>query len=101
MVRRRMMSRVPRIDTNVILRFLVGEPADQAALAAALFRRAEAGLVTLTVDEVVVAEVIWTLKSFYHLPRREISDIVLEVVSLDGIECRDGGNVTRALALLA
>ncbi|HEY8885390.1 MAG TPA: PIN domain-containing protein [Chloroflexota bacterium] len=91
---------MPRIDANVVLRYLTDEPAEQAVQVARLFDRAAAELVTLTVDEIVVAEVVWTLKSHYHLERAAITEVMLQFLAADGIECRNGSAVLRALVLM-
>src|SRR5439155_7516240 len=81
-------------------RYLTNEPADQAARVVRLFDRAAAELVTLTIDEVVVAEVVWTLKSQHHLERATITEILLQFLAADGIECHNGSAVLRALVLM-
>ncbi|MBI3978661.1 MAG: PIN domain-containing protein [Chloroflexi bacterium] len=88
-----------RIDANIIIRYLTDEPADQAERAARLFDRLAAGELTVTVDEIVVAEVVWTLSSYYRMARKEIAESLLQLLSIDGFECRNGGVVQRALVL--
>lgn len=58
------MSQRLLLDTNVILRFLTGEPKAQAEGARNLFVSATTGDVVLHVSPVVVAEVFYTLESF-------------------------------------
>ncbi len=69
---------VPRyhLDSNVLLRFLIGEPHDQFAAASALFQRAEHGEVVLELSPLVLAETAFTLESFYKRPRREVAKVV-------------------------
>src|SRR5213593_3476706 len=52
------------IDTNVILRYLIGDIPVQAAKSAALMERLEAGTERAEILESVVAEAVWTLESF-------------------------------------
>lgn len=92
---------MPRIDANVILRYLTDEPPDQAEAVARLLGNASAGTVVLTVDEIVVAEVVWTLKSYYRMTRAEIVDVMLRFLASKGISCQDAEIVFRALVLLA
>lgn len=49
------------VDTNLIIRFLTGEPEKQAALARDLFAANESGELTLKVVPLVVAEVVFVL----------------------------------------
>jgi len=88
---------LPRVDANVILRYLTDEPAEQAERVARLFDQVASGQVSLTLDDITVAEVVWTLSSFYKMPRKEIADAMLQLLSAGGIECRDGAVVQRAL----
>ncbi len=90
---------MPWVDTNVIVRYLLDEQSDQAESATRLFRRAGAGQVTLTVDDIIVAEAVWTLRSYYRMSRSDIAEALSEFVSADGIDCRDGAVVLRALVL--
>ena len=65
------------------------EPTQQAELAASLFRRLERGEETVFLEEVTVAEVVWTLRSFYHMPKQTIVETVLELLAADSIQASD------------
>ncbi len=90
---------MPRIDSNIIIRFLTNEPAEQAQRVASLFERIETGELEVTIDETVVAEGVWTLSSYYRMPKGDVVEAMLQIVSQDGIECRGGEAVRRALVL--
>ena len=62
------------VDTNVLLRFLSGQPAAQAQAARKLFLRATAGEIALDVSPVIVAETFYTLTSFYGVERKVAAD---------------------------
>ena len=51
------------VDTNIILRFITGSPADQASQVKRLFNAAERGEVSLVLDEIALAESVWVLSS--------------------------------------
>lgn len=89
------------VDANVILRFLTGDPPEMAAAARALFDAVEKGLVILMIDEIIVAEVVWVLKSFYGYPNEEIARIVSQLLSHDGLEADDKPGLLAALNLFA
>ena len=61
------MSTRNLVDTNVLLRFLSGLPAKQAEAAKPRFEEAAAGRIFLDVSPVIVAEVMYTLLSFYKV----------------------------------
>lgn len=60
------------LDTNVLIRFLVGDNKEQLKQAARWFRSAEEGEMKITVHSLVVAEACFVLESFYKLPRKDI-----------------------------
>ncbi len=89
------------VDTNVVLRFLTGDPPELAAQAQALFAAVDEGQLCLVLEEIVVAETVWVLESFYKHAPAAICRTLLELLAHDGIECRDKARLARALALYA
>jgi len=87
------------VDANVILRFLTKDPSAMAKRAAKLMEKAESGEVTLLVSPLVLAEVIWVLKSFYHYPILDISKVLLLFISAPGIETFERELIIRAIEL--
>jgi len=88
-----------RVDANVLLRFLTGEPKPMAEQAARLMRRAEQGEVLLVLSPLVIAEMVWVLKSFYRHSFDEISRVVIPLLSADGVEVEDRELLIRAIEL--
>lgn len=88
---------VAYVDANVLLRFIVGDPPEMAEKAAVLMQAVERGEMTLCVDDIIVAEVVWVLRSFYRHKAQEIATTLLELLSQDGVEVDDA--VLPALAL--
>jgi predicted nucleic acid-binding protein len=89
------------VDANVILRFLTGDPPEMAAQARALFYAVEEGSVKLVIDEIIVAETVWVLKSFYGYPNQDIARIVRELLSHEGLEADDKPGLLAALSIFA
>jgi len=87
------------VDTNVLVRFLTGDPPDLAERARSLFDAVDAGQVQLVLEEVILAEVVWVLESYYRHPPAEIARILLDLLAHEGIDCRDKGRLARALVL--
>jgi predicted nucleic-acid-binding protein len=61
------------VDTNIILRFLVGDNLTQQKQAQSWFKKAEQGDKKLVIHPIVVAECCFVLESFYKKNREEIS----------------------------
>ncbi len=84
-------------DSNVLLRYLTGDPSDMAKKARELFVQVREGRITLILEEIVVAETVWVLQSFYRRSKKEIQERMAELLSSDGIECPDRDVLSRAL----
>ncbi|HXU31130.1 MAG TPA: PIN domain-containing protein [Thermoanaerobaculia bacterium] len=87
------------VDANVLLRFLTGEPEPMAERAARLMRQAQRGEALLILTPLVVAEVVWTLKSFYRRSYEEIVRVLVPLLSADGVETQERELLIRALEL--
>ncbi|RPH56265.1 type II toxin-antitoxin system VapC family toxin [bacterium] len=87
------------VDANVLLRFLTGEPEGLAERSARLMRRAEAGEIRLVLSPLVVAEIVWVLKSFYGHSYTEIARVVVPLLSADGVEVEQREVMIQALEL--
>ena len=85
------------VDTNVLVRFFTGEPKDMAERAKQLVAKADAGDVTLILLPIVVAEVIYTLESFYEMEKKSVAENLLLFLASRGIEAVEMGRVTNAL----
>lgn len=89
------------IDANVVLRFLLDEPPDQAERCQALFARLQAGEEEVYLPEVVLSDVIWTLQSYYRWPRERIARFAHDVISLQGTRLARESLVQDAVHLYA
>lgn len=69
------------VDTNLFLRYLTNDVPEQADAVERLLERAETGEIELTTDRLVIAEIVWTLESFYKKNKREVRDAVLAILN--------------------
>jgi predicted nucleic-acid-binding protein len=86
------------VDTNVILRYLIGDSPAQAAKSTALMERLEAGSEQAEILESVVAEAVWTLESFYKVSRPEIAERLAAIVNFRGVLAPKKWALINALA---
>lgn len=70
-----------------------------AARAATLFDAAAEGRTVLVVEDVVLAEVVWTLRSFYQASRADIADLLRALLSDDNLLNNDKSALSLALTL--
>ena len=89
------------VDTNLFLRYLTNDVPEQADAVERLLRRAMAGEVRLLTNELVIAEIVWTLESFYKRSRRDIMEKVLAILNTPGLEVANGEIVLQAIAWYA
>jgi predicted nucleic-acid-binding protein len=86
------------VDTNVILRYLIGDIPAHAGKSAALMERLEAGAERAEIMESVVAEAVWTLESFYKVSRPEIAERLAAILNFRGVLAAKKGVLINALA---
>jgi len=85
------------VDTNLFLRYLTNDLPEQADAVEALFRRAARGEVVLVTSSLVIAEIVWTLESHYHLDRPEVQRLVLAILNTPGLEVAEREVLFRAV----
>lgn len=81
------------IDTNVLVRHLTGDPADMAE-AATEYLRTE---VELLLTDVVAAETVYVLESFYEAPRDQVAQALRSLIAFDSVICVDPSLLLRAV----
>jgi len=89
------------LDTNILLRFLVGDDQPKAARATALMERVERREEFVEIPTEVLSETVWTLESFYKVPRRETTEKLVAVLRLAGVTSDTTPLHTAALDLYA
>ena len=85
-------------DTNLFLRFLTDDVPEQADAVERLLERAGEGEIVLVSNSLVIAEIVWTLESFYGLSPNEVKQKVLAILNTPGLEVVDGDLVLQAIA---
>ena len=98
-------------DTNVVVRYLTGEPREQATEAARLVESME----ILEITDVVINETAYVLRTQYRFSRENIVDSLIRLVQRDNISvyamdkdlvlqglrmCRPSGRVSIADAMI-
>lgn len=83
------------LDTNVLIRYLTGDPPEQARRAATFLARAD----ELLLPDLVVAEVVYVLESFYDVERVRVAELVRSVIAFRAIIVVDVALLLRALEI--
>lgn len=91
------MSKSCLIDTNVLVRFFTGTPPDLAERARSLVAQADAGKLQLEILPLIVAETVYTLESFYEMPKQDVCEKLLAFLRSRGIAAHEPEIVLDAL----
>ena len=83
------------IDTNVLIRYLVCDDAEQAEAARALLVELSSERPGFICREVTI-EVVWVLERAYRLPRDEIATVLDELIATEGLVVEAADAVTQA-----
>jgi len=81
------------VDTNVLIRHLTGDPPAQSREATAFLRAAD----ELLVPDLIVAEVVFVLESFYEVERKRVAELVRAVIGFPSVLVVDPPLLLRAL----
>jgi predicted nucleic-acid-binding protein len=81
------------VDTNILVRHLTGDPPEQAARATRLL----AAAAELLLADLVAAEIVYVLESFYQVPRERVAELVRAIIAFPAIVVLDPAMLLRAL----
>lgn len=81
------------VDTNVLIRHLTGDPVEMATRATSYLRTETELLVT----DLVVAETVYVLESFYETAREQVAVALRSLIALASVETVDSALLLRAL----
>ncbi len=81
------------IDTNIVVRHLTGDPPELAARATAYL----AAGTELLLTDLVAAETVYVLESFYTAPRAQVADALRSLLAFDSVVYVDAALLLRAI----
>ncbi len=81
------------VDTNILVRHLTADPPEMAARATAYLEAENELLLT----DLVTAETVYVLESFYDAPRDQVAQAVRSLVAFDSVVCVDPALLLRAI----
>ncbi len=85
-------------DTNLFLRYLTNDLPAQAEAVEQLLQRASSGEIVLAINSLVMAEIVWTLESYYGVARDSIKSKVLAILNTPGLEVPEQDLLLQAIA---
>lgn len=89
------------IDTNVFLRYLTKDDPSKYEKCREMFSKAMEGEITLFTSAMVIAELIWTLLSYYKVPKPDVVEKVSIIVSTGSLHILEKDLIADSLVLYA
>jgi predicted nucleic-acid-binding protein len=81
------------VDTNVLIRHLTGDPPRQAARATRFLAEAD----ELLLADLIVAETVYVLESFYEVGRARVAELVRAIIAFGAVRVVDEELLLRAI----
>lgn len=88
-------------DTNIIVRYLVGDNATLHAKAKTFFDKVKNGSEKAIILESVVAECVYVLTKIYKVPREKAAGSLIDILHYKGIANDDQKELIHALTLFS
>ena len=83
------------VDTNVFVRHLTGDPSDMAERASMFLAGAE----RLYLTDLVLAETVYVLESFYEVPHQQVATAMRSLLALPSIVSIDPALLLRTIEI--
>jgi predicted nucleic-acid-binding protein len=83
------------VDTNILVRHLTGDPPAQADRATAFL----AANHELILADLILAEMVYVLESYYEHPRRQVAEAARSLLALPSMSVADPELLLRAIEL--
>jgi predicted nucleic-acid-binding protein len=93
----RLPEKVYLIDTNVILRYLLGDHAEFSPKAEAFMLDISKGAKKAEIMDVVIVECIYVLEKYYKIPKSEIVEKLSGILNFSGIVNPNRSEILEAL----
>lgn len=87
------------IDTNIFLRYLTKDDPTKYDRCKQIFKDAVDGKAYLTTSSMVIAELIWTLSSYYKVPKEDVVEKVSIIISTENLHIPEKDIIADALIL--
>ena len=86
------------VDTNVFIRYLTNDDPKKADRVERLLKLTIEGKASLITNLMVIAELVWTLESYYGLSKRDVGQKVSVVLNTPNLEVPEKQRIMRAIS---
>lgn len=87
------------IDTNIFLRYLTKDDPSKYEKCREIFKSAMEGKIEISTSGMVIAELIWTLLSYYKVPKADVVEKISIIVSTKNLYLPDKDIIADSLLL--
>ncbi|MBN2244661.1 MAG: PIN domain-containing protein [Candidatus Aminicenantes bacterium] len=89
------------VDTNIFLRYLTQDDLSKYERCRTMFKKALGGEIALSTSSMVIAELIWTLLSYYKVSKADVIEKVSVILGTENLFIPDKDVLADALVLYA
>jgi len=89
------------VDTNIFLCFLTNDDPRKADACEQLFKKAVSGKESLFTTELVIAEIVWVLESYYGVGKHQVRSHIEKILNTRNLHCPNKEVILHALAAYA
>jgi predicted nucleic acid-binding protein len=89
------------VDTNIFLRYLTKDDPSKYEKCKEMFKKAMKGEIAIATSGMVIAELVWTLLSYYKVPKAEVIEKVSVIVGTKNLSIPERHIIADALVLYA
>ncbi len=87
------------IDTNIFLRYLTEDNPPMYEKCREIFKNAVEGKASLATSGMVIAELIWTLSSYYKVPKDDVIEKVSIIIGTENLYIPDKDIIADSIVL--
>jgi len=87
------------IDTNIFLRIIAKDSKQSTKDCEVLIEKIKQGEIKAIISSLILAEISWTLKSFYNLSRQDIAKTLKSLIETKNLRIENKENSLKAIEL--
>lgn len=88
------------IDTNIVIRYLLGDHAELSPQATEIFDKVEQAALQVVILDSVIMEAFFVLHKFYQQPKAEVIDDLKTILAFNGVINDDKFQIIEALNIV-
>lgn len=87
------------VDTNIFLRYLTGDDPLKYDKCKEVLKKTVKGQIALATSSMVIAELVWTLLTYYKVSKADVIEKISIIISTDNLHIPDKDIIADALVL--